>query len=167
MNQPIPIPFATFLDYFPETELPITLTDETAFIFSRENKPFSADILQQYLLPLEQEEVDEFTEFAPCFKLPNTFDFHALVYWKAGLLNHQFIMVTINKKAEIMDKQVIAGTFSDQDQLIQSVATIDSDFEILIVSGQQPAQAPHHFDASKSTTQKLELLPEGKIIFID
>jgi hypothetical protein len=50
--------------------------------------------------------------------------------------------------------------------LITSVATIDADWEILIVSGKQPAQEKFNFDASKSTRQQLEILPEGRIVNI-
>jgi len=64
----------------------------------------------------------------------------------------------------LIDKRVIAGTFSDNELLVTSVATIDPDWEILIVSGKQPAQEKFKFDATKSTRQRLEILPEGKII---
>jgi hypothetical protein len=81
-------------------------------------------------------------------------------------MNHQYILATFSKKAELIDKKVIAGTFSDAQMLITSVATIDADWEILIVSGKQPAQEKFNFDASKSTRQQLEILPEGRIVNI-
>jgi hypothetical protein len=163
-QQPPQITFADFIAAFPPVELPITLTDETIHLFNQRNPPFPEPMIAQYLLPLEQDDVDEYTEFVPCFALQDTFDFLAVVYWKGGLMNHQYILATFSKKAELIDKSVIAGTFSDNELLITSVATIDPDWEILIVSGQQSAREKFKFDATSSTRQQLEILPEGRII---
>ncbi|HKK75365.1 MAG TPA: hypothetical protein VJ953_09855 [Saprospiraceae bacterium] len=163
-QEPPKISFPDFISAFPPIELPITLTDETIHLFNKTNPPFPAPMVEQYLIPLEQGEIDEYTEFVPCFSISDTYDFLAVVYWKGGLMNHQYIMATFTKKAELIDKRVIAGTFSDNELLVTSVATIDPDWEILIVSGKQPAQEKFKFDATKSTRQRLEILPEGKII---
>lgn len=165
-QQPPQIPFGDFIAAFPPIELPITLTDETIHLFNQNNEPFSGLLIEQYLNPLEADSVDEFTEFVPCFSIQDTYDFLAVVYWKGGLMNHQYILATFSKQAELIDKRVIAGTFSDNQMLVTSVTTIEEDWEILIVSGKQPAQDKFHFDASKSTRQKLEILPEGKIVNI-
>ena len=168
MSQQTPkITFAEFIAAFPPVELPITLTDETIHLFNKANPPFPAPMVEQYLIPLEGENIDKYTEFVPCFSIPDTYDFLAVVYWKGGLMNHQYILATFTKNAELIDKRVIAGTFSDHAVLITSVAIIDPDWEILIVSGKQPAQEKSKFDATRSTRQQLEILPEGKIINID
>ena len=166
MSQKNPIPFVDFIASFPKIELPITLTDSSIHIFNQENDPFSEQMILQNLVPLDGEEMDEFTEFTPCFALDQTYDILAVVFWKASLLNHQYILATFTKKAELIDKKVIAGTFSDGKVLVQSVATIDEDWEILIVSGQKPASDNFRFDPAKSTTQKFEILPEGQIVSI-
>lgn len=166
-QKPIPIPFPDFISAFPPIELPITLTDETIHLFNKNNPPFPTPMVEQYLIPLEQGEVDEYTEFVPCFSISDTHEFLAVVYWKGGLMNHQYILATFSKKAELIDKRVIAGTFSDNELLVTSVATIDPDWEILIVSGKQPAREKFKFDATKSTRQQLEILPEGKIINLE
>jgi hypothetical protein len=164
MDQPN-IPFEAFIAAFPPVTLPLMLTEESIHHFNKENKPFPALMVDQYLAPLEGlKEMDEFTEFIPCFTIEDTADFIAVVYYKAELLNHQYVLATFTKKAEVIDKRVIAGTFSDNQTLITSVATINEDWEVIIVSGRQPANEPYRFDPSKSTTQQLEILPVGKII---
>jgi hypothetical protein len=56
------VTFADFIAAFPPVDLPVTLTEETKFTFSAQNQPFSGPMLEQYLIPLEQESHDEFTE---------------------------------------------------------------------------------------------------------
>lgn len=167
MDQP-KVPFDAFIETFPPATLPMLLTEESIHHFNKVNKPFPALMLEQYLMPLEGlEELDEFTEFIPCFRIEDMDDFIAVVYYKAELLNHQYILATFSKKAEVIDKKVIAGTFSDNQMLVNSVATINEDWEIIIVSGAQPANEPYRFDPTKSTSQQLEILPVGKIINTD
>jgi hypothetical protein len=154
-----------FIERFPVARLPITLNEASQRIFSAANEPFNQLIVDQYLIPLDGIEVDEYTEFVPCFRIPDTHEFHAIVYWKAELLNYQFILATLSKKGELIDKKVIAGTYYDGQVLVGSVATIDEDWEILIISGKTENETI--YDASSSTTTKLELLPEGQIINIE
>ena len=167
MNQP-KITFDAFVDAFPPENLPLVLTEESIHHFNQVNQPFPALMVDQYLRPLEGlETLDEFTEFIPCFRIEDISDFIAVVYYKAELLNHQYVLATFTNKAEVIDKKVIAGTFSDNQTLIKSVATINEDLEIIIVSGTQPANEPYRFDPTKSTTQQLEILPVGKIVIHD
>ncbi|MEM6376763.1 MAG: hypothetical protein AAF705_01040 [Bacteroidota bacterium] len=164
MNQP-KVTFDAFIEAFPAATLPMVLTEESIHHFNKANQPFPALMVDQYLSPLEGlESLDEFTEFIPCFRIEDITDFIAVVYYKAALLNHQYVLATFTKKAEVIDKKVIAGTFSDNQTLINSVATINEDWEIIIVSGTQPANEPYRFDPTKSTSQQLEILPVGKIV---
>ena len=162
MAEEINISLAGFLELFPEVKLPITLTDETSRIFSQSNEPFPQRVVDEYLLPLEGDEADEFTEFVPCFRIADTYDFNAVVYWVAQLMNYRYVIVTFSKEGRFLDKKVIAGTFCDGQALTNSVATFDDDLTILIVSGQSNSDT--NYDASGTRTQKLEILPEGEII---
>jgi hypothetical protein len=58
----------------------------------------------------------------------------------------------------------LAGTFYDGQTLTNSVATLDEDWTILMVSGQSTSDT--NYDASGTRTQKLEILPEGQIIIL-
>lgn len=165
MAKPTPtISFQRYLEMFPSLELPITLTEQTSSDFSNNNDPFPPLMIDQFLLPIQEMEVDlEMTEFIPCFKIPKTYDFHAVIYWKASLLTYQYALATYTKAGELIDHRVIAGTYFDGQLLTQSVATIDPDWTIYIVSGQTNEHTDHSYNASSSKAFNLELLPDGTI----
>ncbi|HMQ47761.1 MAG TPA: hypothetical protein PKA00_10040 [Saprospiraceae bacterium] len=156
--------FQHFLHLFPEVELPFTLGEHDHHTFSMQNTPISGSIIQEYVLPIEEEDPDEFTEFVACLKIPATKDFHAIVYWKAALMDYRYVLATFNKKGVLIDKLVIAGTFYQDKALTSSVAKIDEDWTIYVVSGQSVDSS---FDPSSSTIRQFELLPEGRIIQSD
>lgn len=151
----------SFLSFFPELPLPVLLSESVQLDFSRNNPPLPGLAIEQYLLPLEKGPVDEMTEFVPCFKIGATHSFHAIVYWRAALMDYQYILLTLTEKGALIDRRVIAGTFSDGKVLTQSVAQIDEDWAIQVVSGQS---ADDFYSADTSTMFQLELLPDGKII---
>lgn len=157
------VKFKHFLEKFPTIELPITLNDEVHHEFSKNNDPLPAPMIDQFLAPLDEDEPDEFTEYIACFQIPKTQDFYAIVYWKAELLTYQYILVSYSPKGEVLDKKTIAGTFYDGKKLIQSVATIEEDWEIVVVSGQSETKATP-YDPATSTVTRLELQSEGQIV---
>jgi len=156
--------FNHFLEKFPTLELPVTLNDEAQHIFSKNNDPLPPIMIQQHILKLEPKAPDEYTEFIPCFSIPETHNFHAIVYWKAGLMTYQYILATFDKKGKPIDKRVIAGLYSDGDKVTQSVATIESDWLIHVASGQVAAKKEQLYDASGSAAFELELLADGRIV---
>jgi len=111
--------FGHFIDKFPEIELPITLNDEIQHQFSKNNEPLPPLMIEQYLAPLDGQTPDEYTEYIACFRIPNTQDFHAIVYWRAELLTYEFNLATFSKKGELIARRTLAGTFYDGEQLIQ------------------------------------------------
>ena len=151
-----------FLNKFPAIQLPVTLKEEDARIYSAENEPLPHKLISEYIMPNE-EQGDEFTEYVPCFKIAGTKNFDALIYWKAGLMNYEFIILTLGKGGKAIDKKVLAGTFSDGNTIVRSVARIDDDMSIFIMSG-LTNKDEDDIDPSQSTTIELELLPDGKII---
>ena len=160
----VPTPdFAQFLEKFPEIELPITLNDEAQYIFSRRNDPLPVEMIDHFLAPIEESAADPLTEFVACFRIPETYEFHAIVYWMAGLMDYKYVLATFTKKGVLIAKRAISGTFSDGKLLTKSIATIDEDWIIYVVSGQSDVEQLD-YDASSSTAYQLELLPDGKII---
>jgi len=153
------INFKHFLEKFPEIELPITLSDDSAIEFSKNNEPLPAQMIQEFI----DDQEDEFTEYIACLRIPKTLDFHAIIYWKAALLNYQYILATYTKNGKLIDNSVIAGTYSDGKSLTKSVATIEEDWIIYIVSGQTAANAST-YDPTTSNAFNLELLATGEII---
>ena len=156
------IKFQDFLLKFPEVELPVTLSEETLTIFSKENPPISTLMAHQFINVFEDSDMDDMTEYIPCFKVPKTENFHAVIYWKAELLNYQFILITYDKSGNFIDSRTLAGTTSNGELVIKSVATFGEDWSIYIVSGAQETKADM-YDAGTSTTTELELAPDGVI----
>jgi hypothetical protein len=154
--------FLDFVAKFPEIELPVALTEDTRHLFSMKNLPIPDLLVESFILPYEEETLDEFSEFMACFKIPGTGAFEALVFWRAGLLNYQYKLITFDKKGEFIDTRVIAGTYSDGETVTQSIATIQENMKIIIASGQNEA-SKELFDGSSSTTYFLEIMLDGTI----
>ena len=163
--RPKKVSFLTFLKKFPPVELPVTLGVDAHLDFSRLNPPLDPLEIEDYLLPLESEP-DEFTEFIPCFCLPDTDQFIAIVYWKTGLLDAHYRLVTYDKRGQVVSDEVIAGQVSDGNMLARSVATIDASRTVYIVSGQGPVDATS-YDPKDSTTKELEIFDNGQIGVMD
>lgn len=163
MNNNQKVSLAQFIDYFPVLPLPVTLSENTHHDFSKQNEPFPAAVIREYLLPLEGlEKMDDLLEFVPCFRIPDTKNFEAIVYWKAELLNYNYVLVTFLKDGTFIDKRVIAGTTIINQTITRSVATIDSDWSIYIMSGEADTDNAL-YDASKSKAIELELMFDGTI----
>ena len=155
--------FPDFLERFPIIELPIILGENTHHEFSRNNQPLSNEMIHRFIDPIEGSS-NEFTEYVAGFRVPKTDDFYAIVYWKADLMNYQYIITTFDKKGELIDRAVIAGIYMQDGIMTQSVATLEPDWTIYIVSGQLKTNTPN-YDPSSSRVFELELLPDGKIIW--
>jgi len=160
------ITFTDFLHAFPELELPVVLTEDAQTVFSKENIPLSKMMIEQFILPLDTE-VDEYTEFVPCFSIAKTHDFHAVVYWKGGLMNYEFHLVTFDKKGTLIEKRAIAGTQVKGDSLLRTIATIEEDWTIATVVGVASTKDALSYDPATTLDSTLELLPDGKIIILN
>ena len=110
--------------------------------------------------------MDEFTEYIPCFKIPRTGDFHAVVLWKAGLMNYEYFIITFDKKGNLIEKKMIAGTQVKGDALLRTVTTIKEDWTIASVVGVVSANDDLAYDPATSLDSMLELTPEGKILVL-
>jgi hypothetical protein len=154
--------FQSFLDKFPPLETPLTLGENTHHTFSSLNEPLPQALTNQFIYPHEEGQMDELTEFVPCFRIANVEKLIALVYWKAGLMDYQYVLLTYTDKGQWLDRKVIAGTYSDGDTLTHSIATIDEDLIITIASGQ--AEGGQGLDPTSSTIYHLEILPNGTIV---
>ena len=155
--------FHQFLHYFPEIELPVSLTDELFDEIRRVNDDLPGPLVFEFI-PGAKEETDEFTEYFPCFRIPETGDFIAVVYWKASLMQYEFHLVTYTPKGELIAGKVIAQTLTNGQTIIRSVATIDEDHIIKVVSGEMEVKKME-YDAQDSKAHTMELLSTGDIIF--
>lgn len=161
--------FDAFIERFPEVPLPVSLTEESSSLFAAENDPLPDRLIEEHILPVERlfdEESDQLTEYVPCLRLAGITEYHAVVYWKASVQGYQFILATFEKGGKLIDREVIAGTYWDADIITRSVARIEEDMSVYIVSGQSTAST-NEFNPDESTARELELLPDGKIIELD
>ena len=160
------ITFTDFLKVFPRVKLPVVLTEEAQSVFSKENQPLSKLMIEKFIVPID-EEIDEFTEYIPCFRIPKTGKFNAIVFWKAGLMNYQYILATFDKKGKLIDKKTIAGTEVKNDSLLRTVATIKEDWTIPAVVGVAAVSNDTKYDPATTLTSAFELDTDGTILVVD
>ena len=162
MKEVKPITFKQFSARFPSLKLPITLSEESQRHFSEQNQPLPAQMILEFLEPIQATPSDEYTEFMACCSIPKTKGFHAIIYWKAGLLTYQYTLATFTSKGVLIDQQEIAGTKIHNDIIARTVATIDETWNIFIVGGVEYA-ADSTFDGTKSESIQFTLSDNGQI----
>lgn len=144
--------------------MPVTLGEETHHVFSIENEPLSDELIAQFIHPTETVAPDdEFTEYVPCFAIDDTEQFIALVWWKAELMNYEYVLATFNLKGQLIDREVIAYTRVGEGQVHRAVATIGDDLEIVIAEGSS-SDGNDLFDPASSRTREMEILASGEIV---
>jgi hypothetical protein len=157
------ITFPDFIAKFPPVTMPITLGEDSHHVFGTENDPLSDAVIAQFIHPLETAVPDdEFTEYIPCFCIADTAQFVALVWWKAELLNYEYVLATFSFKGELISRKVIAGTRVEDGKVYRAVATINEEYEITIGEGVSP-DGNILFDATTSNTRFLEILINGEV----
>lgn len=121
-------------------------------------------ILDEFVIPYIDDDIDEFTEFIPCLQLADCIEFDAVLIWKGGLMRYEYILLTIDKTGTLISKKTIAGLRSDNVTILQSVATIDEDWLIHIMVGEQLINKIT-YDPERSQAMTMEILANGDIIF--
>ncbi len=150
------------LHYFAETELPVMVSEDYLQDYERDNDPFPQSFIDEVIIEWEKE-IDEFTEFIPCFRIPAQENFNTVVYWRGGLLKYDFILVTLDKKGQMINRKSISNTIVTGNVIKKSVASIETDLIINIIAGQSLDGA--EYDAGESKAFSMEILPHGEIIF--
>lgn len=161
------ITFENFLQFFPYVELPYTITSETQRLISRKNDPLSVTWLQAFVLG-EDYEVDDYTEYMPCFSIPDTYGFWAVVYWEAALEGNTYWLATFSREGILIDQKKIAGTRYSNDGLYQMVCTIGESWMFSMAEGKLDAEgnaAAVSEDATHIHTA-LQLTGDGEIVDI-
>lgn len=149
------------LYYFPTIELPITLHSELHHVFSKENKPLPVNLSSRFLDFHKMD--DDYTEYVPCFALKAEKQFIPIVFWKASLLEYQYVLATFDPRGGLISHQIIAGSKSNGDSILKRIATIDEDRMIIIAEGVGPIDE-RNYQANKSNTYQLEIAPTGDIL---
>jgi hypothetical protein len=170
--------FKLFLDYFPSVDLPIMLGEEEHHVFSAENEALPVPLIRDYILnilPTEdetveiiEEDTDELVEYIACFQISNTEDYHAIVYWRADLLNYEYILATFDANGKRIDSKPIGGMRAEGQKVHQSVTQIDEDGFIIIAEGTAVYDGidTTDFDAEEGKIRRLELRNDGVIAYM-
>jgi len=152
------------LGFFPDVELPIDITEDLVMTAETVNKVLPTSIVEKYIVDWEkEEEFDEFTEFVPILKIKETEEFHAIIYWKGGLMRYEYILITLDKLGNLISRKPIASTISDGVTVKKSVSRIDEDLIIHIMAGENLADGK--YDPSNSQAFNMEIMHTGDIIF--
>ena len=157
------INFANFLTLFPAIELPVNLSSELTRSITEIQFPLKEEFAVRFLLQ-EDEWLDDYTEFMPCFQLPKLSNFYALVFWKASLLGNGYHLMTFNGKGEKIDYCALAGTRYEDNEIIQTVCSIQTNFTISQVLGRLDARTGKALGLNKEDQCVLQLTTEGDII---
>lgn len=158
--------FPDFVAKFPPVEMPVTLGEDTHHVFSSENELLPDAMVQQFIAPIDGGLApdDEFTEYLPCFAIEDAGPFIALVWWKAELMNYEYVLATFDTKGRRIDHRVIAFTRVESGNRIRrAVATLDADLDIFIAEGAAGGER-EDFDPTSSKTYTLEILADGSIV---
>lgn len=156
-------PFEHFISKFPEIELPLILSEDVHHDFSNENDPLPLQLIKQYISKYETSIQDDMTEYVPCFQVPmENKTFKAVVYWKAGLLNYDYVLATYDSKTGTMiDKKAIAGTKVVGNAVKRIAAIIKEDLTIHTAEGIEETGKEYEADSSKA--KKYQMLDNGRI----
>lgn len=155
--------FEDYLSFFPEVELPVTLTESTHHELEKVNLPFAQAIQLAYVQPADFGEQDEYTEYMPAFKLLHEKAFKAVVFWKASLLSYEYILSTYTPKGELISSVVISKVEADENGISKSATVITTEWVVYVSEGFVGTEVDE-FDATQSVNYSFEVLPNGEIV---
>ncbi|MBL7814928.1 MAG: hypothetical protein JNL70_07960 [Saprospiraceae bacterium] len=154
--------FDAFAQKFPEIELPVTIRDDSNHDFEQ-NSPLSDAMIADFISRYEPTVMDDFTEYMACFSLPKApkQEYQALVYWKAALMQYDYVLATYSLDGNMIDKKAVAGTKVKGDAVQHILATIDEKLAIFVAEG--AATEGEDYDPNSTKTHRFEILPNGRI----
>lgn len=155
--------FAEFIEFFPPLELPLSLLPDMSQIPS-DPIPLPGVLQDAYILPFESDEVDEFTEYVPYGRITGIKDYHALIYWKAGVLRYEYILATYTAEGEPLSHAIVGGLRYEEEGILHSVAVIHEDLSIVIAEGIAQSDEAG-LDPDQTQTYLMEILPTGIITY--
>lgn len=158
------ISFQNFLNRFEEVSLPISIGTETHLDFGTQHLPFPVAMVERFFIETGvMTELDEFTELVPVMKIPETGDFHAVIVWKASLLNYEYWLMTFDKMELLIDKKRIGGTKVLDNLLLHAVVSINEQREIHVMENGRDVNDESNFDPQRSLRHQFQLLEDGFI----
>lgn len=126
--------------------------------------PLPGVLQDAYILPFESDEIDEFTEYVPFGRISGTKDFHAMIYWKAGVLRYEFILATYSIEGDPLSHAIVGGLRYEDEGTLHSVAVIHEDLSITIAEGIAQTEEVG-LDPDQTQTYQMLILPSGMITY--
>jgi len=161
--------FLSFLNLFPEVEMPITLSSEHFSTFSKYNKPIpEIDIWKNIINNNADFKEMEFSndayddEYIACLRIPQTLHFVAIIYLRIGILTYEYILHTYDERGKTISKKIIASMTSDGKMINEHVAFIDEDLVVLMMKGN--TEDVNNYDPNNSKANSYLIDDRGNII---
>ena len=156
--------FKAFYSKFPITKnLPLVLSEEKLRFFSKKNKPISNETVEQFCLDDGETYADEYTEYIACTRLPETGDIYSFILWRGGLLEYAYLLVTFDKKGNLIEKNIIGGTKVEKSSFKTVIATIKNSWNIEVKETMYKDSNPAPTQIGQSAILQLTISPEGKM----
>ena len=155
--------FAEFIEFFPLLKPPFSLLPDLQQI-PADPVPLPEILMDAYILPFEGDEVDEYTEYIPYGKISGTKNFHALIYWKAAVMQYEFILAIYSNEGDLLAHAIIGGLRSDNEGILHSVSVIHEDLTITIAEGFTSAEGDLQ-DNPNTYTYQMAIKPDGSISY--
>ena len=154
--------FAEFIEFFPLLQLPFSLLPDLQQI-PADPIPLPGVLQDEFILPFEGDETDDYTEYIPYGRIAGTQDFHAVIYWKAGVLRYEFILATFSPEGKPLYHAIVGGIRYEDEGTIHSVAVIHEDLRITIAEGM--SETDDEVVSPQTQTYLMSITPSGEIIY--
>ena len=156
--------FTEFIEFFPPLDTPFSLLPDLGQI-PTVSLPLPDVLMEAFIFPFEGEEMDEYTEFMPWGRIAGTEDFHALIYWKAGVMRYEFILATYKPDGTPINHAIVGGLTFDDENTLHSVAVIQDDLSITIAEavarGHEDSLDPDQTNTYQMKIDKLGIISYG------
>lgn len=160
-NTPAPS-FSEFLEYFPILKPPVHLLPDIQQI-PYSSQPLPGIFLDAFILPFEGEEMDDFTEYIPIGRVEGTHDFYALIYWKAGIMQYEYVLATFSLAGKPLSHAIVGGIRYQETEVLLSVGVIHENMDITIAEGISTEEMAASID--DSNTYQMSIQPSGQISY--
>lgn len=154
--------FIRFLSFFPKSDLPLTIQHSDHHVYSKANDPLPDSLLREFIIPYLDFEVDEFTEFLPCFQFESKYKLHHVILWTARLMHYSFYLLNFDRNGRFLDLLEIAGFYSEKNQIVQKMTHVDADAKIFLVEAGL-SELQQELNPEKTRKWKIEILPDGSL----
>lgn len=152
--------FSELLSFFPIQELPLTLQYGDLHEYGKSNDPIPDELLIEYIIPNAGFEIDEFTEFLPCFQFKAHHGIHHLVFWSGRLMHYAFHLANFDVHGKFIEQKEIAGFYTKENKVLQKMAHINNESAVYIVETNL-SENENHIITDQTYKWMLELLPDG------